>query len=142
MATLVAYQPDDKTKKYFRSTDKSWRELASFVLDCCADFLPKGEAGGWFAREEHIVTGRLANRIAHRLNQLLERGVVKGHETELLIHYPPIPCHSCNSKGVNDKAEKCGVCGGDGKLNQIDFSERKVREFMAFIRNCNGFDIS
>ena len=142
MVTIVGYRPADPSKAYFRMNNQSWRALAHFVLDHSARFLPDGEAEGWFSNEGHLVEERLATRIAIRLEQLLEQGIVRQYETELLIHYPPAACHSCNSKGVNDKGEKCRACNGEGKLNQIDFSEQKVREFVTFIRNCSGFDIS
>ena len=142
MATLIGYRPTDPAKAYFRCTDKSWREFASFVLDHSVRFLPDGEAGGWFSNEGHMVEERLADRIVIRLEQLLEQGIVGQYETELLIHYPPAACHSCNQSGVDKKGEKCRACNGEGKLNQIDFSEQKVGEFVTFIRNCSGFDIS
>ena len=122
--------------------NQSWRALAHFILDHSVRFLPDGEAEGWFSNEGHMVEETLASRIAVRLVHLLEQGTVRQYETEMLIHYPPVACHACNSKGVNEKGERCRVCRGEGRLNQIDFSEEKVREFVTFIRNCAGFDIS
>ena len=122
-------------------SNQSWRTFASFVLDRCSRFLPDGEAPGWFVREGHIVEATLANRIAVRSGQLLKQGIVNQYETELLINYPPVLCYACNSKGVNGRGEKCGLCRGEGKLNQVDFSEERVMEFIEFIVNCSGFDI-
>ena len=107
MATLIGYRPTDPSKAYFRMNNQSWRALAHFILDHSVRFLPDGEAEGWFSNEGHMVEERLASRIAIRLEQLLEQGTVRQYETELLIHYPPVACHACNSKGVTDKGEKC-----------------------------------
>ena len=142
MTTLIGYRPTAPSKAYFRMNNQSWRTLAHFILDHSVRFLPDGEAEGWFSNEGHMVEETLASRIAVRLVQLLEQGIVRQYETELLIHYPPVACHACNSKGVNKKGEKCGVCRGAGEICQIDFSEHKVREFVTFIQNCSGFDIS
>ena len=142
MATLIGYRPTDPSKTYFRMNNQSWRTLAHFILDHSGRFLPNGEAEGWFSNEGHIVEERLATRIAIRLGQLLEQGIVRQYETQLLIHYPPVACHACNSKGVNEKGERCRACNGEGQLSQVDFSEHKVREFVTFIRNCSGFDIT
>ena len=142
MTTLIAYRPTDPSKAYFRINNQSWREFASFVLDQCVDFMPGGEAAGWFGDENHIVEERIVGKIAVRLNRRLNDGTVRQYETELLIHYPPIPCHSCNQSGVNKNGEKCRACNGVGKINQVQFSEEKIKEFIEFILNCSGFDIS
>ncbi|MEI9477203.1 MAG: hypothetical protein WCO26_11575 [Deltaproteobacteria bacterium] len=142
MATLIGYRPTDPSKAYFRMNNHSWRTLAHFILDHSGRFLPEGEAEGWFSNEGHMVEETLASRIAVRLVQLLEQGIVRQYETELLIHYPPAPCHACNQSGVNKKGERCRACNGEGKINQVQFSEEKIKEFIEFILNCSGFDIS
>jgi hypothetical protein len=141
MATIVGYRPKDPSKALFRINDESWAVLARFIIDRCQNLLPSGEAEGWLMNKGHIVDEMTAQRVADRLERLLEQGIVKSHETELLIHYPLLVCPSCNSMGVNKKAEKCPVCNGEGRVSRVQFFEQKVREFVDFIKNCNGFDI-
>lgn len=141
MATIVVYRPKDPAKAFFRITNESWAMLARFILDRCQNLLPSGEAESWLRNEGHMVDEMTAQRVAGRLERLLEQGIVKRHETELLIHYPLVTCHSCDSLGVNGKGEKCHICNGEGRVSRVQFFEQKVREFVQFIRNCSGFDI-
>ena len=141
MAAIVGYQPKDPSKTLFRIANESWAILARFILDRCQNLLPSGEAESWLLNKGHIVDEMTAERVGGRLEQLLEQGIVKRHETELLIHYPLLACHSCDSMGVNKKAEKCPVCNGEGRISRVQFFEQRVREFVLFIRNCHGFDI-
>ena len=114
---------------------------ARFILDRCQNLIEPDEAENWLHNEGHMVDEATAQRVAERLEQLLEQDIVKRHETELLIHYPLVPCHLCNSMGVDGKGDKCPVCNGEGKVSRVQFFEQKVREFVGFIRNCHGFDI-
>ena len=141
MATIIGYRPKDPSKALFQISDESWAVLARFILDRCQNLLPSGEAESWLRNKGHIVDEMTAQLVADRLEQLLKQGVVKRQETELLIHYPLLACHSCNSMGINQKAEKCPVCNGEGKVSRVQFFEQRVREFVLFNRNCHGFDI-
>ena len=141
MATIIGYRPKDLSKALFQISDESWTVLVRFILDRCQNLLPSGEAESWLRNKGHIVDEMTAQRVAGELERLLEQGIVKRHEMELLVYYPLVTCHSCNSSGVNGKGEKCPVCTGEGKVSRVQFFEQRVREFVLFIRNCHGFDI-
>jgi len=140
MATLIAYSPIDESGQYFRNIDGWWKALADFIIDRCPDLLRDGEAEAWFRDDGHIVGAETASAIADRLDQLIERGVVKKHEIEFELTYPPVVCSSCSGTGIQNQAE-CVACRGRGKLNLSYFTEDNVRAFARFAKNSGGFDI-
>jgi hypothetical protein len=140
MATLIAYRPKTESGKYFRNISGWWKALADFIIDRCPDLLRDGEAEAWFQNDGHIVSGETAVAIASRLDRLIEQGVVKKHEIEFELAYPPVICCSCNGTGMKDKTE-CVTCRGRGKLNLSYFTEINVKKFVEFCRDSGGFDI-
>jgi DnaJ-class molecular chaperone len=140
MAILVAFRPIDESGQYFRNIDGWWKALANFILDKSPNVLRDGEAEGWFRNTGHIVDAETATAIANRLHQLLEQGVVKRHEIEFELAYPPVICSSCSGTGIQNQAE-CVACRGRGKLNRSYFTEENVKRFAEFCRHSGGFDI-
>lgn len=140
MATLIAYSPIDESGQYFRNISGWWKALADFIIDNCPNLLRDGEAESWYSSEGHVVDGETATAIANRLHQLLEQRVVKRHEIEFELAYPPIICSSCSGTGIQNQAE-CVACRGRGKLNLSCFTEDNVRAFIKFAKESGGFDI-
>jgi hypothetical protein len=76
----------------------------------------------------------------------------------MLAAKPNEPCHLCEGTGVRKPIPewgagdltkgglKCNACDGTGSVRpwdtQYPFSVENVREFIAFLRECDGFEIN
>ena len=145
MTILRVTRPTSQAKSYiFQIGDESWQILVKFVLDHCADFLPKEDHHKWFGSSVSVhIKKKDALRVADRLQELLDQGVVQSHQTEVRTKHPGRPCIFCKSSGIINKkrGKECEPCHGEGIFRPVDFSEREVRALIEFIRNCSGFNI-
>ena len=141
MAKLEALKPLNEYSKYFLNTHHWWKPLSDFLFDKCGSLFRVGEIESWCSIEGHTVDGRTAQRIADRLECLLENGTVRAFEVEILLAFPLSQCGYCNGKGIYPDGRKCIACHGEGMAGQLCFSEENVRAFAKFCRNSGGFDV-
>jgi hypothetical protein len=137
MATLEAATG---LRERFYNDTRLWKRLVDFLIDTCRDLLREGEIDAWYSGYGHIVDAKTASQIAARVQQLMNKGVVKRREIELMIAFPPIRCGFCEGTGLKGKG-KCTTCDGKGQIEQSFFSEDNVRAFAEFAKNSGGFDI-
>jgi hypothetical protein len=141
MAKLEGLKPTNESGKYFLNTHHWWKPLSDFLFDKCGSLFRAGEIESWYSVEGHTVDGKTAQRIADRLERLLENGTARAFEVEILLAYPPYQCGYCNGKGVYPNGRECIACHGEGKAGQLCFTEDNVRAFAKFCRNSGGFDV-
>ena len=141
MAKLEAFKPFNESSKYFLNTHHWWKPLSDFLFDKCGSLFQAGEIESWYSIEGHTVDEKTAQRIADRLERLLENGTVRAFEVEILLAYPPYQCGYCNGKGIYPDGRECIACHGEGKVGQLCFTEENVRAFAKFCRNSGGFDV-
>jgi hypothetical protein len=87
MAKLEAIKPLNESSKYFLNTHHWWKPLSDFLFDKCRSLFQAGEFESWYSIEGHNVDERTAQRIADRLERLLENGTVRAFEVEILLAY-------------------------------------------------------
>jgi hypothetical protein len=97
---------------HFHMNTRSWRLLADFIFERCADLIKGDERQGWHENYGKMISRETAIAIADRLEKLIEEGAVKRYQIELSI--------------VN---------------MEFYFSEENLRKFIEFCRHSGGFDI-
>jgi hypothetical protein len=107
MATLEAVN-----ENHFHLSTRSWRLLADFIFDRCADLIKDDERHGWHSNYGKIISAKTAIAIADRLEALIDQGVFERYQIELSI--------------VN---------------MDTHFREHVLRKFIEFCRESGGFDI-
>ena len=107
MPTLEGVNKND-----FCINTTSWRLLADFIFDRCADLIKDDERLGWHENYGKMISAETAKQIADRLEALIDEGAVERYELELSI----VNMHT-------------------------HFTEENLRKFAKFCRESGGFDI-
>jgi hypothetical protein len=153
---------------YFRNNVWWWRPLADYVNEVAPDIA--GRCHAWHSNDGGGLSEADALKLAERLQIELDSGRTASYETIYRSEQeklPNEPCEICAGTGtrkpvkvVDDDDWFTGECGaGDPKTDGIPcnacnatgyvrawdshypFSADNVREFVDFLRKCEGFEI-
>lgn len=147
-----------KTGEYFRNNAWWWRPLANY----CVEIAPQITAARkyWQSNDGDGLDDAGALKLADALQVELDAGRTLLFEKRYmgaLEMTPNEPCRLCGGTGVRlpvpqvgagDLAKGgliCNACHGEGHVRPVatayPFSVENVREFVAFLRDCGGFEI-
>ena len=141
---------------YFRNNVWGWRPLWNFVTGACDDILTEKDMEAGCYNDGHKISKTKAGKIAKKLYNLIEGGLVKDYEggyKKNLDSLEQIDCNICDATGKRQEPpltgagdRECNGCKGTGKRNHPDksypFDEDNVRQFANFCANSGGFRIS
>ena len=133
---------------YFRNNVWWWRPLWDYVNAICDDVLTEEDHQSGHHNDGHLIDADKCQLIAERLaHELLNGGVTK-FKDERQQHLDKLPnrtCTTCDGTGDRD-SKNCHTCDGTGEQEHWDrsypFEEANVREFLSFIKESGGFEIS
>ena len=154
---ISGQKPNAEVGIYFRNNVWWWRPLAGYVLDVCADIFQENETEYWHSNDGQKVSADTAQRISHRLKELVRLGRTKRYEEKYKAEQAAVPqlvCQYCEGTGDRKDLEPpewkaecngCNSCHGSGKVNDITseypFSEENVKKFADFCEASGGFEI-
>jgi len=152
---LYGRNPASSDGEYFRNNVWWWRPLWEYVVRNCDDVLTVRQAYDGTMNNGIIVTKVQTNKIARRLQKLLDNGDVqiykKNREDELDSLSDEI-CEVCEGTGKRRKPPKtgagkhdCNGCDSTGKvesfLKHYPFNVDNVQDFLKFCKTSGGFEI-
>lgn len=151
-------KPVSETGKYFRNNVWWWRPLA----DYCCEVAPKITANCkyWQSNDGDGLNAQDSASLADLLQIEIETGATLIYEKRYISTQEATPneeCFICEATGTrnpppiggagNPKTNgiRCNGCEGTGFVRpystQYPFSVENVERFVAFLRDCGGFEI-
>lgn len=151
-------KPTTEEGKYFRNNVWWWRPLADYVCDVA----PEIAAGckHWHSNDGDGLDAEASIRLADVLDKEIAEGRTLSYEkrdASKKAMMPNVRCDLCEGtgtrmpipqRGAGDPKNgglKCNACHGTGHVRPWDaeypFSVENVKEFVAFLRGCGGFEI-
>lgn len=155
-------EPSSERGEYFRSNVWWWHPLAAFVQEVC----PRESEGCeyWHSNDGDGLDREQTAALVRALDAALEAGKVDAHAEQLKSAAAVIDreiCRLCDGSGLRrdeigrrhgfdrrdpDSGEGgCNGCQGVGTTmppgSDVCFTREHVEEFLAFLRDCGGFDI-
>jgi hypothetical protein len=142
--TIMGYDiygrnPTAPEGEYYRSNIWYWPPMVAM----CRRLAPRESKGckGWEVNEGHGLNAADALRLAGRLDELLADGTIAAYIED--TGEPPVTRHQANAlKLIRALAKATG--GGEVKapgLAAPAVTEEDVRDFIAFLKACGGFEI-
>lgn len=155
--------PTSETGAYFRNNVWWWRPLWNY---CCA-VAPKLTCKVKYGQtnDGDGLNGDDSKKLAAILQAEIDSGRCAQYEQEYKARLATLPkqkCEFCDGSGVrrneadnrngvrdsqgpNGKTGACNGCNGSGERPRLEtcypFSTENVQEFVAFLRDCGGFEI-
>jgi hypothetical protein len=149
--------PRNETGCCFSRNVWSWRPIADYIEDVAPEIAAK--CRHWHSNDGDGLNEDDALALTDRLQADLDSGRTEAYErryTAALAMKPNVPCYLCGGTGTRKPVPevgagdiitgiKCNACDGNGILPDWDthypFKTDNVREFVAFLRGCGGFEI-
>lgn len=145
--------PVSETGKYFRNNVWWWRPLAEYCCSVAPEITAK--CAYWQSNDGDGLGERASLKLADRLQAEIDSGrtaafaAIREAEQHRL---PDDPCQICAGTGLRLPPPACGAgdqpcngCNGTGRVRPWEtaypFSVENVQEFIAFLRECGGFEI-
>jgi hypothetical protein len=139
----------------FRNNVWGWRPLADYCMDLAPEIAEKCEC--WHLNEGGGLEEEDALALADRLQQEIDSGRCAAYETDYSARIEAMPeklCRVCEGTGIRNPGPgdghggtsvTCYWCEGSGRTKPWEanypFSVENVRNFIAFLRGCGGFEI-
>lgn len=145
--------PKSEAGKYFRNNCWWWRPLWNYCCDVAVDIIDGEVARGGQFNDGAGLDALRSQKLAARLTKLIRKGDVKKYEKAYAATIASVPDETCDLCGGTGKRHgspregtwTCNKCEGKGAVRPSEtwypFSEKNVREFAAFLRDCGGFEI-
>lgn len=147
--------PTNDAGKYFRNNVWSWRPLAYY----CCEIAPEitSQCRHWQTNDGDGLGAVSSVALAAALLAEVESGRTKFYEVKRQHELDIMPdkiCYLCEGTGKRQKPPNigagdympCNGCKATGKVRPDEthypFSEANVKEFIQFLENCGGFEIS
>lgn len=138
---------------YFRNNVWAWRPLATLIVEKYPDIAKTCEH--WFTNDGDGLDEENSLKLADALEADLNNGVIQQEQDEFQRQMNAVvdePCKICGGTGkraappqVGPGNMHCNGCDGKGTRRPLTtmyhFSVENVREFVAFLRKCGGFEI-
>jgi hypothetical protein len=146
-------RPADETGRYFRNNVWWWHPLADYCMTVAPDIAEQCQC--WHSNDGAGLNGNAAVALANALQAEIDSGRCAAYaairEAELTA-LPSEPCDLCDGTGKRKPAPArgaggviCNNCDGTGSVRpwetRYPFAVENVREFVAFLRECGGFEI-
>lgn len=151
-------RPTTETGKYFRNNIWHWRPLADYVIQTAPALAAK--CPHWHTNDGAGLNAADSVALADLLQAEIDSGrcetFAKIREAEIAA-IPNEVCSLCEGTGVRKPIPErgagdlkrggitCNSCGGSGSVRPsatyYPFDVDNVREFVAFLRDCGGFEI-
>lgn len=158
---MDVYGKSAKSEKgeYFRNNVWWWRPLA----DYCRLVAPEITSGCkcWQSNDGDGLDGEASLKLADALQAEVDSGRTMIYEKSYmgkLETTPNVPCRICAGTGIRKPVPECGAgdpkaggitcngCSGHGYVRPDEasypFSVENVEGFIAFLRDCGGFEIN
>lgn len=151
-------EPRSEQGKYFRNNVWWWRPLA----DYCCEVAPEiaSGCGYWQSNDGDGLDDdgaiALADALQAEINSNRADAYARRRQSEIEM-MPNEPCYLCEATGTRKPVPdvgagdlklggiKCNNCDGSGYVrpnaDNYPFSVENVIEFIAFLRDCGGFEI-
>lgn len=139
-----------ETGKYFRNNAWWWRPLARY----CAEIAPEVTSACtyWQSNDGDGLDAEASAKLADALQAEIDAGRTMLHEKryngslELMQDEPCKHCHGTGRRTDMVVANGCNACYGKGSVRPsatfYPFSVENVEGFIAFLRDCGGFEIN
>lgn len=149
--------PTGETGKYFRNNVWYWRPLATYVQKVAPDICCKCKH--WQSNDGNGLNSTDSIRLADRLQAEIDSGRTQAYAIKYKSDQEIIPdekCDLCDGTGIRKPIPgrgagdtltgiKCNACEGKGTRKPLStwysFDVENVTEFVAFLRECGGFEI-
>lgn len=149
--------PRSEAGKYFRNNIWWWRPLAEYCVEVAPEICAACKY--WQTNDGDGLDDARAMALANELQKEIDSGRAVAYEkrhTSKRELTPNVPCWLCAGtgtrkpspeRGAGDLATgvKCNCCDGSGHVQPREtaypFEASNVVEFVAFLRDCGGFEI-
>ena len=111
---------------YFRNNVWWWRPLWEYTCHECQDFMSDDDMQHGAYNDGHKYSATKAKKMAKRLQDAIDKGRVKKYEKEWTLDQEKL-------SESDDKETKF--------LSNYPFDEANVKRFVAFLKECGGFQI-
>ncbi|MDE2105515.1 MAG: hypothetical protein KGL39_50275 [Patescibacteria group bacterium] len=151
-------RPTSETGKYFRNNVWWWRPLAEYVVQTAPALAAK--CRHWQSNDGDGLDAADSIALADALQAELDSGRCEAYAKIRAAEIEALPnkrCGLCEGTGIRKPIPEvgagdlkrggltCNSCGGSGSVKDdathYPFEVDNVREFVAFLRDCGGFEI-
>lgn len=150
-------KPTSETGKYFRNSVWWWRPLATYACAVAPDIAAHCKC--WQSNDGDGLNAKQSAQLADRLQAEIDAGrtlLYAKRYTGAQEASPDEPCWLCEGTGTQRPVPergagdlktgiKCNSCDGRGYVRpdstHYPFSVENVQRFVAFLRDCGGFNI-
>lgn len=145
--------PTSEHGKYFRNNAWNWRPLANYIIDIAPQIANK--CLYWQSNDEDGLDAADSVALAVALQAEIDIGntlIYEKRYRHMIETMPDIDCDICGGTGkrappprVGPGDKACNGCGSTGRRRpsaaSYPFSAENVQSFVAFLRDCGGFEI-
>tara|TARA_R110000751_G_scaffold104518_2_gene200027 strand:- start:57 stop:608 length:552 start_codon:yes stop_codon:yes gene_type:complete len=136
---------------YFRNNVWWWRPLWDYVYEVCDSVLTEEDYHSGQSNEGHTIDENKCVRMALLLNVELSTDKTQEYTDtyrKTMDDMPKEKCDLCDGTGTRNNSNRegeCNGCNGNGIrsswVTNYPFDVENVREFVAFLKECGGFQI-
>jgi hypothetical protein len=154
---VIAKAAVSESAESFRNNVWWWRPLAQYITECAPDRIVS-KCTYWQSNDGDGLNAEDSRKLADFLEAEVANGNCAAWAAERearLSNLPLLSCQWCGGTGTRrdavgvqagmDKKNWCNGCDGTGTKPHSDtdyrFSVENVSEFVAFLRDCGGFEI-